>query len=706
MRFRRAFCLSLIGLLAALLAAPAAPAATPPALVNYQGVLRDAADKPRSGSFDMVFRFFSAASAGDEILVDSRLAANALAVTAANGLFSVQLGGGVVADGSGPGTYTSLADVFRDYSAVWLQLEVGPASGARETLNPRVRIVAAAYAMSAGTAQSALDAANLGGRAPSSFLDTSSTMQTKSGALRVQEATSAAAGHFQNSLSSVGLATLYSGVLASGSSTGGEFYNAASGAYALLSSGNTGVIGRGQWGGCETCGAGAFFETPGYTGNASLSVGDAGLVAAGDFAAGVFRETDSGANAYLGYNNTAVAGFAVNPGENPAYFEDSSSGVTWAAVGQAGFKIKGTGGVSFVQNHPHDPAAEIVYTAPEGDEVAVYTRGSARLADGEVRVPLGETFRLVANPDVGLTAHLTPRGNGPVALSVVSLSSEELVVRGPAGSDAAFDYMVWGLRIGFEERPAIRPKERNAPLPSRAPDEALFASRPELRATTPLARFAAMRDEFAPAAQPLDLTRSRALAAAIDAAAPPEFALVAPRAGRVTVAEPAAGRPPASRAPDAAATAAAACAEARAAGGAVNHALPGPALPAWPAGALPAPIAERAEAGDVLAADPLRPEALVRSAGGLEATVAGIVAGEPGAVFDGEAPLAFAGTLASVKADATAQPIAAGDLLVASPLAGHAMRAPDSAAAGAVVAKALEALEAGTGRIRVLVMSR
>ena len=78
MRFRRAFCLSLIGLMAALLAAPAAPAATPPALVNYQGVLRDAADKPRSGSFDMVFRFFSAASAGDEILVDSRLAANAI----------------------------------------------------------------------------------------------------------------------------------------------------------------------------------------------------------------------------------------------------------------------------------------------------------------------------------------------------------------------------------------------------------------------------------------------------------------------------------------------------------------------------------------------------------------------------------------------------------------------------------------------------
>ncbi len=667
-------------------------------------MLRDAADKPRSGSFDMVFRFFSAASAGDEILVDSRLAANALAVTVGNGLFSVQLGGGVVSDGTGPGTYTSLADVFRDYTAVWLQIEVGPAGGARETLNPRVRIVAAAYAMNASTAQSALDAANLGGRAPAAFLDTSPTFQTKSGGLKAQEASTNTAGIFANSGSGVSLATAFSGLLASGPVTGGEFYNGSSGSFALLSNGNDGVVGRGQWGGCETCGAGGVFSSlvP-YSGWTSLSVGDAGLVAAGTFAAGIFRESDSGANAYLGYNKTGVAGFAVNPGENPAYFEDSSSGLTWAAVGQAGFKIKGTGGVSFVQNHPLDPAAEIVYTAPEGDEAAVYTRGSARLVNGEARVPLGETFRLVANPDIGLTAHLTPRGDGLVALTVVSLSSEELVVRGPARSDAAFDYMVWGLRIGFEERPAIRPKERNAPLPSRAPDEALFATRPDLRATTPLARFAAMRDEVAPTARPLDLTRARALAAAIDAAAPPEFEPTAPRAGRVTVAD----SPPAATSTRTDTPARPRTEARERASRSAEPATGADAEPiAWPAGALPAPIAERVEVGDVLAADPMRPGLLVRSAAGLEATVAGIVAGAPGSLFDREAPLAFAGTLVSVKADATAQPIVAGDLLVASPLPGHAMRTPDGAAAGTVVAKALEALPAGTGTIRVLVMSR
>ncbi len=664
-------------------------------------MLRDAADKPRSGSFDMVFRFFSAASAGDEILVDSRLAANALAVTVGNGLFSVQLGGGVVGDGSGPGTYTSLADVFRDYAAVWLQLEVGPAGGARETLNPRVRIVAAAYAMNASTAQSALDAANLGGRAPSAFLDTSSTFQTKSGGLKAQEASTNTAGIFANSGSGVSLATAFSGLLASGPVTGGEFYNDSSGSFALLSNGNDGVVGRGQWGGCETCGAGGVFSSGTlYSGQASLSVGDTGLVASGDFAAGIFRESDSGASAYLGYNSTGVAGFAVNPGENPAYFEDSSSGLTWAAVGQAGFKIKGTGGVSFVQNHPFDPTAEIVYTAPEGDEAAVYTRGSARLVNGEARVPLGETFRLVANPDIGLTAHVTPRGAW-ADLYVASVTTEELVVRSRDGQtpDAAFDYAVWGLRIGFEERPAIRPKERNAPLPSRAPDEALFAARPDLRATTPLARFAAMRDDGAVAgARPLDLDAlacarrgdRRGLATGVRAGRSARGARHHGRlAARVDRARPRRDRCRDEAGPDVA-----------------TRPLEPTTLPASLPGALPAPIAERVEVGDVLAADPLRPGTLVRSGAGLEATVAGIVAGAPGSVFDGEAPLAFAGTIVSVKADATAQPIAAGDLLVASPLPGHAMRAPDGPAAGTVVAKALESLPAGTRMIRALVMSR
>ena len=35
------------------------------------------------------------------------------------------IGGGTVSDGSGTGTYTTLADVFRDFSEVWLEIQVG-----------------------------------------------------------------------------------------------------------------------------------------------------------------------------------------------------------------------------------------------------------------------------------------------------------------------------------------------------------------------------------------------------------------------------------------------------------------------------------------------------------------------------------------------------------------------------------------------------
>ncbi|HJQ65070.1 MAG TPA: hypothetical protein VJ816_01775, partial [Gemmatimonadales bacterium] len=63
------------------------------------------------------------------------------------------------------------------------------------------------------------------------------------------------------------------------------------------------------------------------------------------------------------------------------------------------------------------------------------------------------------------------------------------------------------------------------------------------------------------------------------------------------------------------------------------------------------------------------------------------------------------GGIATLRVDATYGAILTGDLLTASATPGHAMRSPD-AAPGTVVAKALEPLEAGTGVIRVLVMSR
>src|SRR5215468_1701978 len=93
--------------------AAARDGAVPTNLINYQGVLRDQNDVPLNGTYDIVFRFMDAATAGNEILVDSHVATSGNAVAVSNGLFNVALGSGTVSDGSGPGTYTDLASVFR-----------------------------------------------------------------------------------------------------------------------------------------------------------------------------------------------------------------------------------------------------------------------------------------------------------------------------------------------------------------------------------------------------------------------------------------------------------------------------------------------------------------------------------------------------------------------------------------------------------------
>ena len=169
--------LGLISILAVAIAAtPTAVAgATPPDTVNYQGVLRGSSGAPLNGDRDMVFRFFDDETAGNEVLIDEHLAAGTGAVGVSDGLFSVALGSGSIADGTGPGTYLTLRAVFWQYGEVWLQVTVGG-----EDLTPRVRIHSAAYATNAAQAS---NADLLGNRLASSYIDNSSTEQTKTGNL-------------------------------------------------------------------------------------------------------------------------------------------------------------------------------------------------------------------------------------------------------------------------------------------------------------------------------------------------------------------------------------------------------------------------------------------------------------------------------------------------------------------------------------------
>jgi hypothetical protein len=122
------------------------------------------------------------------------------------------------------------------------------------------------------------------------------------------------------------------------------------------------------------------------------------------------------------------------------------------------------------------------------------------------------------------------------------------------------------------------------------------------------------------------------------------------------------------------------------------------------------------EPGDVLAIGP--DGQLARSLEAYQPTVAGVYSTQPGFLGGteedkilsevdlsqtGSVPLAIAG-VAPVKASAENGAIRPGDLLVASSIPGHAMKAGPNPPTGTVVGKSLGSLEAGTGTIEILVM--
>ncbi len=81
----------------------------------------------------------------------------------------------------------------------------------------------------------------------------------------------------------------------------------------------------------------------------------------------------------------------------------------------------------------------------------------------------------------------------------------------------------------------------------------------------------------------------------------------------------------------------------------------------------------------------------------------GMVMGQDGSIADGETPVALSGRV-FCKVDASYGAIQPGDLLTTSDTPGHAMKVQNhQAAQGAIIGKAMTALEAGTGLVLVLV---
>ena len=438
--------------------------------------------------------------------------------------------------------------------------------------------------------------------------------------------------------------------------------------------------------------AGGYFYDTDNSGYAYVGYGHDGIYAGGNNVGGYFKDSDNTGEAWVANGQRGIWARGSFDGGT---FSDPTGTTFWADVARNdGYSIYGTGTKSFVQNHPYDKDEVVAYAALEGDEVGVYTRGSARLVDGEARVTLGDTFHLVADPDIGLTAHLTPRGD-PVPLAVESVTPSELVVRGPAGSNAAFDYLVFGLRIGFEELPIVRPKERDAFLPDTTAIQAPYADHPELRTSNALARFTTMRQEMGAPGAP-DMTGARALAAAIDAN----------RSEIVSAADAAANAERASLAPPRAGSSQ---------GAAVIRTTPAvatPPSPTWSAAAptTPAPMpltilpaSAPASAGAVLSLDPSSPGAVRPAVSAFDRGVAGcaIAAPEGTTIPAGSVAAGISGVV-FCNVDASFGAVAVGDLLTTSAEAGYAMRTGEEGH-GAILGKAMEPLAGGTGTIRVLV---
>ena len=117
----------------------------------------------------------------------------------------------------------------------------------------------------------------------------------------------------------------------------------------------------------------------------------------------------------------------------------------------------------FVQAHPEDPSRLISYVSLEGPEAGTYVRGSARLIDGRAVVELPSHFGHVTAEE-GLTVSVTPSGQW-LELYVAERSTARIVVREAGHRSGTFDYLVQGVRKGFED---FRPVSRAAPPPAGA----------------------------------------------------------------------------------------------------------------------------------------------------------------------------------------------------------------------------------------------
>ena len=421
-----------------------AEAITIPQMLSYQGKLTDTLGQPVTDStYSVTFRLFTVPSGGTAFWNETQ------SVTTKGGLFSVLLGS-VTPIGSVP-----------DAGALYLGMAVA-GTGA---LTPRLRIVSAAYAYKADTANYALAAAGIGGSGTAGYaarwtgagtLGNSSIRDTGGGSIAVGDTIIHPSWRIYGN--SPNTDTTGVGVYARAGWYWGGIgyrYNYLDGSGYNYDGTRGGLLGGDEWGSKYT------FGTAGYTiGDDSRCGGAIGGEWMGATWGSLGYKNSSG-NWYAGYGTaawTTGSGKGIGCGYigglmggwlKGTYYGATVSGDRYALYTKGNNFTSGYSAV--MQNTGGKREASYV---PTSTTVDIYTSGVAEMHNGQATVSFPASFASMVSKNVPVVVTATPMGPAPIYLSS-SDNNGFAVAAVDAKASVKFSWIAVGRRAGYEMNPDV-----------------------------------------------------------------------------------------------------------------------------------------------------------------------------------------------------------------------------------------------------------
>ncbi len=652
--------------------------ATPPGRVNFQGTVQDSAGTPLNGPVTMVFRLYDDPLAGTLLwqeIYDPTVYPPTVTVSA--GLFTVALGDPAHRSAGSEPTFQG---VFANHGAVYLGMQ----AGTDPEMTPRIQVVASPFAV---------NAAKLEGRQASAFANATHLHPGTDITSAVANATNAAHATTADSATNATNATNAGNSNTVDGKHAADFIPASSlGTFLDTSSTPQTKAGKLTLNGATDYGidasgpqVGVYGRSPssgtGVVGNSGTGAGVYGYCFSGGPGVEGYSESGDGVNGRSrgGGGTAGVHGEGLSAGSTAIWGEGFNNGVGGAGYFHGPVIVTGTltkGGGAFKIDHPLDPSGKYLYHSfvESPDMMNIYNGNVVTDDAGLAEVELPEWFETL-NRD--FRYQLTVMGRFAQAIVIEKIHGNHFAIKTDK-PEVEVSWQVTGIRQDAWANAHRIPVEE-----LKAPEEQGYYLHPDLYGAPEEKGIEWARNPEAMKRLKAERERMRQ-----EPAAAPQLALPASQPVSPSYDHPATG------------------ASEPAGGGATI--VSNPALPCFPG-------SEEVEPGDVVVMD-LTQKGFVRRCTTLaDPLVMGIAAGPAEGCKAGQreeerfaparVPVASFG-IVSCKVDAGYGPIHEGDLLVASPLPGHAMKAQRPIEAGTVIGKALEPLASGTGLIKVLVMFR